>query len=64
MSRRQAAGKARYVKKWCCRNYRHCNFQGERERFERSGDAPAPICPKCGHTLELRRWMERVSAAS
>jgi tRNA-splicing ligase RtcB len=62
MSRRQAAGKARYVKKWCCRNYRHCNFQGERERFEQSSDAPAPLCPKCGHTLELRRWMERVSA--
>jgi tRNA-splicing ligase RtcB len=62
MSRRQAAGKARYVRKWSCRNYRYCDFQADRDRFQRRDDEPGPACPTCGHKLELRRWMERVSA--
>lgn len=61
MSRRRAAGKTRMVSKWCCRNYRKCDFQGDKGGFRKDKDGPTPVCPNCGHKLDLRRLTTVIS---
>ena len=56
MSRTQAAGKTKWgPEKWHCRNYRNCDFKGDRGGFHKVEGGPTPKCPNCGHKLELRR---------
>lgn len=54
LSRRKAAGKQKTVKKWCCRDYRRCDFKGAQGGFRRGPDGETPKCPNCGHKLDLR----------
>lgn len=61
MSRRAAAGRSKFIEKWCCRNYRACDFKGARGGFRKEPGGPTPTCPNCGHKLDLRRLSESLS---
>jgi tRNA-splicing ligase RtcB len=53
MSRRQAKGRTRLVRRWRCRNYRRCDFAGAEGGFRRRPHGQTPKCPQCGHKLSL-----------
>ena len=64
MSRRQARGKTKIVRKWRCANYRNCDFAGAAGGFRRGPNNETPRCPKCGHKLRLEPVEQQLAAGA
>ncbi len=63
MSRTQAAGKQKWIKAFCCLDYRKCDGQVTVHDAIAAGyrdKGPLPRCPKCGHTMKRKSWMVRL----
>lgn len=53
MSRTKAAGKAKYIHRWRCQNYRKCDYTAAKGGYHKDENGPTPTCPLCGHKLHL-----------
>lgn len=62
MSRTQAAGKKKFVKRYKCGDYRNCD--GFVPYRELAPNEPRPACPKCGKkTLKYKGWEQVATGA-
>jgi tRNA-splicing ligase RtcB (3'-phosphate/5'-hydroxy nucleic acid ligase) len=61
ISRKKAKGKTKITRKWVCRDYRKCDYQGAAGGFRRGPNGETPKCPNCGHKLDLREIEEQIA---
>lgn len=59
MSRTQAAGKQKWIKCWACMDHRKCDGALP-VSVQKGADGSNPKCPKCGHKMQRKTWMERL----